>query len=230
MLCDRYKEALMDVAATGASPAGAMREHINACSNCSAFLARQEAIFASVDAGVRATANARVPQNFAQRMRAVMREESSREKRALAPIFALGSVVVAAVLVLVLVKVADRNRDRRAERPSALVASESPSVGKGRDARKSDIENVKPVIATDSMIARKPKPRVARPIGGDVLVPSGQEELLVKYMEALAARRQRVTLSVSLQHEPEMKAVEVPPLEVAQAAVKPLPDLRFSGF
>jgi len=58
-----------------------------------------------------------------------------------------------------------------------------------------------------------------------VLVPEGQEELLAKYMEGIAARRSRVTLSANLQHEPYMKPAEISSIEISQAVVRPLPDL-----
>jgi hypothetical protein len=59
----------------------------------------------------------------------------------------------------------------------------------------------------------------------EVLVPQGQEELLVKYMERLAARKPRVTITAGLQHEPNEKPIEVSPVEISALVVKPLPDL-----
>jgi len=47
----------------------------------------------------------------------------------------------------------------------------------------------------------------------------------VKYMEGVAAPRARATFSASLQHEADMKPMEVPSIEISELVVKPLPDL-----
>jgi hypothetical protein len=59
----------------------------------------------------------------------------------------------------------------------------------------------------------------------EVLVPEGQEELLVKYMEGIAARRARGTFSAGLQQEPDMKPVDVPSIKISELVVTPLSDL-----
>jgi hypothetical protein len=71
MLCDEYKDALIDVAAGGAVPVS-LREHVGVCARCRATLDAQQRIFTMVDAGLRSRTNVGVPANFDHRVHAAL--------------------------------------------------------------------------------------------------------------------------------------------------------------
>ena len=76
MLCDDYKEAVMEAASGRAALAGSVHEHVATCARCGALLAEQRALFGAIDLGLRRSANAEIPNSFLPGVRARMAEES----------------------------------------------------------------------------------------------------------------------------------------------------------
>jgi hypothetical protein len=76
MLCDSYKEALIEAAASGAALPNALREHVESCAHCGATLAGEQALFAAVDAGLHRAANARVRSCFLPKVKANLATET----------------------------------------------------------------------------------------------------------------------------------------------------------
>jgi hypothetical protein len=76
MLCDKYKEALIEAAASGAALPNALREHVEACALCGARLAGERTIFAAVDAGLHRAANAKVRSSFLPNVKANLASET----------------------------------------------------------------------------------------------------------------------------------------------------------
>jgi hypothetical protein len=68
MSCERHKKALRDAAAWGETlPSDAVRQHLESCEECQEFLAREQTLFASIDATLRRTANPELPHSFLAR-------------------------------------------------------------------------------------------------------------------------------------------------------------------
>jgi len=76
MLCEKYKEALVEAAASGAGLPNALREHVQACEHCAAMLAGERALFAAVDAGLHKAANAKVRPSFVPNVQATLATET----------------------------------------------------------------------------------------------------------------------------------------------------------
>ncbi|HLZ91048.1 MAG TPA: hypothetical protein VKQ28_04980 [Candidatus Acidoferrum sp.] len=76
MLCDKYKEALMEAAADGAALPSSLREHVEACALCGARLAAERTLFAAVDAGLHEAANAKVHSSFLVNVKANLATET----------------------------------------------------------------------------------------------------------------------------------------------------------
>jgi hypothetical protein len=74
MPCESYKSALSEAAA-GAPLSGALRSHLIGCAACRAALAAEEALFASIDAGLRSAANAKIPASLISSVRARLAEQ-----------------------------------------------------------------------------------------------------------------------------------------------------------
>ncbi len=75
MLCDKYKEALIE-AASGAALPIALREHVQDCEHCAAMLAGEKTLFAAVDAGLQKAANAKVRSSFVLNVKANLATET----------------------------------------------------------------------------------------------------------------------------------------------------------
>jgi hypothetical protein len=230
MLCDKYKEALSEAAASGTALPIPVREHVDTCAHCGATLAAQQVLFTLVDAGLRSRTNVGVPSNFEQRVRAALQVQVSGGRRRFSSLFAIGSMAAAAILALAIFLTHNSNKDRE-EMPPVSVAHTELSVSHPR-AASSESEDVQ-AFSHEALhspsgalnIARHPNVPALGNSGVEVLVPQGQEELLVKYMEGVAALRARAPFSASLQHAAVMKPMEVPSIEISELVVKPLPDL-----
>ncbi len=74
---EHYKDALIEAAASSVQPQGDLRAHLGACASCRAAFDQEQALFASIDAGLHATANAEVPASLLPRVRARLDEVSA---------------------------------------------------------------------------------------------------------------------------------------------------------
>jgi len=229
MLCDKYKDTVIEVAAGAAVPVS-LREHVGTCARCRAALDGQQTLFTMVDAGLRSRTNVGVPAHFDHRVRAALEVQASAQARRYSSVFAFASVAAAAAIAVAILLTHNVNQNRKEKTSSAV--SQAELSASHSTAVRSTSKEIQP-SSRRSLRSRGSASNVPRRLNGaapgndgvDVLVPEGQEELLVKYMEGIAARRLRVAIRASLQHEPDMKPVEVSPVETSALVVKPLPDL-----
>jgi len=230
MLCDKYKKALIEAAASGGALDSSVGEHVSLCARCKEILAAQQSMFALVDAGLRTRANVAVPGNFGHRVRAAIQMENPQERRRNSAVLAFGSLAAAALLTTILLAQSLRHGGK--DTAGGVVAESKLQGSPLPPVRIHNATNLGPNppralyssgTAWRTSRLRETSPR--RKVEPEVLVPRGQEELLVKYMQGIAARKARVTLSAGLQQEPDMKPVPVPAIEISELVVTPLPDL-----
>jgi hypothetical protein len=230
MVCDKYKEAMIEIAASGAALPVAVQEHVDACAHCGAMLAVQQALFTSIDAGLHCRANIRVPSNFEHRVRAALQIQVTRGPRSYSSILAFGLMAATAALALAIFLTHNASNSGRGIPPSSRAQTElsvsHPRAASG-DSKKLEAPSREALHSRSSAlnVADRRNVQALGNNGVEVLVPPGQEELLVKYMEGVAARKTRATFSASLQHEADMKPMEVRSIEISELVVKPLPDL-----
>jgi len=231
MLCDKYKEKLIEAAASGAAPPGPVNEHLSLCVHCRGIFAAQQSLFALVDAGLHSRVNVTVPGNFDDRVRAASQIRARQEDRNYSAVLACGSLAAAAAVLMAILltqnlKHGAKETARTATVESNPLSSPHPTVLSSEAASlrsrspRSAHSHGSALGATQgskALVRRQEEPKV--------LVPEGQEELLAKYMEGIAAGKARVTFSADLQHEPNMKPVEFPSIEISELVVKPLSDL-----
>jgi len=227
MLCDKYKDALSEAAASSAPLPSGVSQHMSSCVHCRELFAAQQSVFALVDTGLRSRANAIVPGDFGHRVRAALESEAAQDRKRGPAVPAWCSLAAAMLMAIVLIlnlKHGGKEAGATYVAESKLLTSpqapvhSSNSVGLDMPAR--------PYSRGSSLrISRQPKASVRLHDEPEVLVPHGQEELLAKYMQGMATRRPRVTLSAGLQQEESTKAVEVPAIEISELVVTPLSDL-----
>jgi len=97
MPCEKYKEALVEAAASGAALPNALREHVQACEHCAAMLAGERALFAAVDVGLHKAANAKVRPSFVPNVQTTLATETVPTRN---PIPAWGLVCATGALAL----------------------------------------------------------------------------------------------------------------------------------
>src|SRR5690242_14248654 len=102
MLCEHYKDALIEVAAAGAAPRGELRAHLVECASCRAAFAEEQTLFAAIDSGLHAAVSAEVPPSLLPRVRTALDEASTPQLRWLQPVvFVSASAVLAFGIFLI---------------------------------------------------------------------------------------------------------------------------------
>ena len=75
MICDHYKQALMELAARGADPDLQLLAHLQTCSSCRSAFESERSLFASIDSYLRTSANADIPSSFIPTVRAQLQRD-----------------------------------------------------------------------------------------------------------------------------------------------------------
>ena len=81
MPCEHYKDALIEAAATGVTPQGQLRAHLENCDSCLAALAAEQSLFSSIDTGLRAGVIGEIPASLLSRVRARLLDETPSRNR-----------------------------------------------------------------------------------------------------------------------------------------------------
>jgi len=125
MLCDKYKEALIETAASGAALPNALREHMEACAHCGATLVGEQTLFAAVDASLHRAANARVSSGFLPNVKANLATETVPTRNPIpgwAFVCATGALALAAAFLSL-----PRGPHERARTESITAPSKAPA-------------------------------------------------------------------------------------------------------
>jgi hypothetical protein len=219
MLCQHYKEALIEAAAGNVQPQGDLRAHLDACASCRAAFEQERSLFASIDAGLHVTANAEVPASLLPRVRARLDEESAPRR-----IWATNWLVLASAAVMVVAFFAARavwppnTVQRPVERvgktsappPQNHIAVAPPPVEKNPESPR------QLVIARNSMehgtlLSGKTMP--------EVLVPRDQELLLADYAAQWSLHK-RAPLLAQDSDSTILAPLQVAPIQIAELDVK----------
>jgi len=81
MFCESYRQPLMDAAASGESLNRVLAGHLAGCEGCSAALAEERKLLASIDESLRAAANAVVPDLVVPRIQAAIFQSETNGRR-----------------------------------------------------------------------------------------------------------------------------------------------------
>lgn len=222
MLCECYKEALIEAAASNAELRGELRGHLDGCAACRAAFAQEQAFFASIDGGLRVTANAEVPASLLPRVRARLDETEAVPNRPWVTnwlVMASAVTVFAAFFVARAVwrPVARQNPQtnyvqKNPPAPVALPAHE-PMQTPERSGKSDSLP------FPDGFNSKSPRQHgvlSARNAFPEVLVPGDQEVLLNEYAEQWRAHKHPLLLA----HE--FDATILAPLQVAPIQIDEL--------
>jgi hypothetical protein len=216
---------LIEAAASGSQPQGELRVHLDACAACRAAFEQEQSLFASIDAGLYATANAEVPASLLPRVRARLDEESAPRR-----IWVTNWLVLASATVMVVAFFAARAVLRTNDVPkpveTALKTSVPPQVT-------SSPQNQNPVVAPpvgkksdpprQFAIARNAAAQETLVIGKtmpEVLVPRDQDILLAEYAEQWRLHKRGPLLLAQNSDATILSPLQVAPIQIAELDVK----------
>lgn len=226
MLCERYKDALIEATATGALPQGDLRAHLETCESCRAAFAQEQSLFNAIDSGLHAAMNTDVPPSLLPRVRASLDGAVVTRARW----FVSWPVLVgAAVCVAILFAVVISREHNIPQNPENLVANSSsaPSAKASAIIPGSSTPSLQPgpsAPPTPLAVAKNVAPRTAsdhRSATPEVLVPRDQELLLARYAQQWGVRKRAPLLAANLD-DTTVEPLEVALIQIDQLDVKPL--------
>jgi len=227
MSCERFEEERMDVAA-GREPSPALRAHLEGCPDCRAGIDHERRALADVDRVLSARLSAMPSPDFAARVATRVRETEDRHRWRLAWMAAMAAAVGAAVVAGGLARRPDRAAPARLPE-AATSAGMAPRQDAARP-RPSDRPRTPPAPAaappravTARLAARAPRPAATAATEPLVLVPSGQDDALRRFVATLGLQRPAPPLLIA--GTAVDGSVEPPPLlEIPAVTVEPLSD------
>jgi hypothetical protein len=224
--CEDYRVSLMDAAAADSATSHELSSHLVACASCRTAFAEEKQLFAAIDTGLRANANAEVPTSFLPRVRARLEDAPEAERR-WTPflIFAAASAAIALTLFI-----ASRPRqaidNNEASQKLSAPSRETPETPVRREA------TGKPFIVASDGSRHTLRRRIATQGSSgastrlEVIVPPDEREAFVRFVSTRQERSDVAIAVVAPAAGHEDASISVEPLMIAKLEVTPLEQLE----
>jgi hypothetical protein len=231
MLCEKYKDALIEAAVTGAELAPDVRSHVETCANCVAQLTQQQSLVAAIDSNLSSQMNAPVPVAMLQRFDARLAQQPLlRRTPRFGPMFAgaFATLAAAAIIVVVLAHTKNQTHESRgttAAAPPILDSSpvraqaheveSRPTVADGR-------RREAPSRTTSHVVSLSNAPAHTEP---EVLMPDDERIALAHFIAASESRPELVAALVRpLPRSPDrpVQHIEIPDISTAGIVIEPI--------
>lgn len=224
MPCQHHKDTLIEAAANGSEPQGDLSSHLACCADCRAAFEQEQALFASIDAGLQAVANSEVPASLLPRVRDSLEEAPALQRRWMQPlIFASVSAGIALLIFLM---------GRPYHTVPENVANQGPivvptPVTSGADTNPRQISpadiQIAATGANHSQGARSSTlRRSAASSKPEVVVPPDERVALARFVATLNERNDVATASLATAPGKKDARLSVEPLQIADMEIKPL--------
>jgi hypothetical protein len=227
MPCENYRETLIESAAADSEPSRELRSHLDACAACRVAFTEELQLFAAVDAGVRATANAEVPHSFLPRVQASL-EDVSAPQRLWTP-FLIFAATSAAILLTAFI--ATRPHHAATIDQSKQIYS-VPSHGTPEIPVRREATGTPAVAASNgshrTMKQRNSIPSNSVPSSGklEVIVPPEERQAFAHFVASMQERNDNALALVTSGPEKKEDPMTVAPLQIAKLEVRQLEGLE----
>jgi hypothetical protein len=228
MPCEHYKDALMEVAASGAAPSGELRAHLTSCASCHNAFVEEQSLFAAIDAVLHAEANAEVPPSLIPCVRARLDEAITTQHRWIQPfVFASAGVALAFLLLLAVRSHGPAPNNVAKETP----ALPSPMAPTGTHKDPSPL-SVRGASTSPNHLPTKRTSTVkhsAASSNPEALVPPDEREGLAQLVATLNQHKDFAAAFLAPRPEKKDALVTVDPLQISDVEIKPLEGTETEG-
>ncbi len=217
MLCDKYKDALIEAAASGTALPNYIREHVDLCVRCREMFAARQIVFAAVDMGLRTITNVELPSSFLPNLKGKLAAETPPTRTRIhswALVCAAGTLVLAVALVNL-----PRDQGKQIGAESFNRTKKAPAVANGLRSDPIYLSKVPDRIEVSK--ARMPQDLSVANRDPEVLVPREEEEYLEGYYATLQ-KRGGMNLVLAGQQEVQAKALQIEQIEVKELKIESL--------
>ena len=224
MPCDHYKDALIEVAATGAAPQGELRAHLGACASCSAAFDEEQSLFSAIDSGLHASANTDVPSSLLPRVRAQLDEVIVPRFRWLQPLVFASAGVVLAFVVFLMARPHHATPEAIAKHdPIVVPTPTAPATGTNSEGTSLEGTEVAAIPVRHFQAARNSTGVHSAASGNvEVLVPPDEREGMAQLVATLNEHRDVAAAFLAQRPEKKDALVTVDPLKISDIEIKPL--------
>jgi hypothetical protein len=221
--CEDYRASLIDAAAADSTLSHELRSHLDACASCRAAFAGETQLFAAIDSGVYATANAEVPVALFPRVRAQLNERAVAH-RSWVPAFATLATVAALIVAVAFLRGFGRGASETNPRMIVAAHNDSPIVIQPSPITAAPIETTSPPSKIRSVLPVEDA-SVVKIEQDAVLIPSGQKLAIDVFLTSV--RQGKVRSDVLLAEKPRkpLEELQVSPLDILPITVNPLADV-----
>jgi hypothetical protein len=220
---EHYKDALVEAAASGVEPESKLLVHLDACDSCRAAFAEEQALFASIDAGIRVKANADVPVSLLPRVRAMLDEAGAPRNSWITSGFVLATAAV--VVVAFFAARALRHTNAGREPVASVEKTNVPQVAPPSQRQTpvvvspEDRKAVSPRQFNSVKNSAAVEVAVRGTSGPEVLVPRDQEILLAAYAEQWNLHK-RAPLVAKDSDATILAQLQIVPIQIDELGVK----------
>ena len=217
MPCEHYKDALIEVAASGATLQGELRAHLDECASCRATLDEERSLFSAIDSGLHAGAHADVPSSFLPRVRAQLDEAIVPRFRWFQPLsFAFASVALAFVVLLMARPHHATPEEITKQSPIVVPATTVPATRENSEGTSSDGTQSAAIPVRHSHVVRNSTDRHSSASGNpEVLVPPDEREELARFVATLNQHRDFAAAFLAQRPEKKDAPVAVDSLQIS---------------
>ena len=225
MPCEPFQDALIEAAASGEEPRGELRAHLKDCAACQAVFDREQSLFARIDSGMRAVANAEVPPSLLPRVRARLDEVAAPRQQAWSPKwYVLAGASAMLAFFFVLQSFRQPGMEQKPVETAANTTQASPQTNTPRKENPGTIAAPNPAFVAPPTRAYVERVHVRRSVSNtepqpEVLVPRDQEVLLALYAKEWRGQKP-APMVVTDSNDSGLKPLEVPPIQIAELDVK----------
>jgi hypothetical protein len=221
MPCEHYKDALIEVAASGSAPSGELRAHLDWCASCRAAFDEEQSLFSAIDSSLHASVNADVPSSLLPRVRARLDEAVTTQPRWMHPLVLVSAGVALASLLVLVIQPHRSVPDNVAKQTPAAPTREASTMGTHKGISPSKIQ------ITSSAVNHSHAPRNSTLVHSvassnpEVLVPPDEREALARFVAVL---NDRGSLAAALLAPAEKRdaLLSLDPVQIKDLEVKPL--------
>ena len=224
MPCEHYKDALIEVAVSGAAPSGELRAHLSECASCRSAFDEEQSLFSAIDSSLHASVNADVPSSLLPRVRSQLDEVIVPRFRWLQPIvFASASAALAFVVFLMARPHHARPEETAKQSPIVVPAPTVPATSENPEGTSPEAIQVAFIPVRHSHASRNSTDVHSAASGNvEVLVPPDEREGLAQLVATLNEHRDVAAAFLTQRPEKKDAPVTVDPLKISDIEIKPL--------
>lgn len=223
MTCEKYAEALIEVAAGGEKFDTGFADHLEQCTTCRMLFEREAKLFAAIDAGLRARVNEHPRAGFLAGIPLLI-QQKARRTSGWTPLWTVAAAVVLLLIVTMHLWTGLRKRTvAGSPRDTAAPAQLRRQVAQARPQANPHFEGSRRAQI------HSPKPPAIQPAAErepEVLVPPDEADAFAAFVARVAGRDERaaaVVRPMADQAEDEkQQLLEIQPVDVADLQFEPL--------